>query len=89
MSTIKCLRHVSCLDYDLQSLLETLIKHWTNVGTNYIFSQEEDRMLKECFWGEEPAGEIKFVKEHEILKNLAQWADEAKISLQQPHKWTP
>lgn len=56
MSDIKCLRHVSCLDYDLQSLLETSVKHWTNVETNYIFPQEEKRMMKGCLWGEEPAG---------------------------------
>lgn len=56
MSDNKCLNDVSCLDYDLQSLLETLVKHWTNDETIYIFPQEEERMLQECIWGEEPAG---------------------------------
>lgn len=34
ITVYKCSRHVSCLDYDPQSLLETLVKHWTNVETN-------------------------------------------------------
>lgn len=33
MADVKCLRHVTCLEYDLESLLETLVKNWTNVET--------------------------------------------------------
>lgn len=36
--------------------METSVKSWTNIETNYIFPVEEKKkMLRECFWDEEPA----------------------------------
>lgn len=52
---VKYLRHVTCFDYGLESWLETLVKNWRNIETNYMFPGEDKRMLKECFWGEESA----------------------------------
>lgn len=40
IADVKHLRHVTCFDYDLQSLLEAFLKDWTHREINYTLPEE-------------------------------------------------